>query len=168
MHDKTSPLFTTLALVVAVSVSVADLLLPPQIETIFFYTVPVLLCARSGHVRLPYLITVIAVVWTIVVTTFEVTAIAQPTSAVIYEALNDLCGVFSVAGLAWFVSARMQRERDLLDVIRFVDTRLQAGDNERVAKMIALMSAGQAEAGRPPAGSPAAPATGGGADGADG
>ena len=48
--------------------------------------------------------------------------------------------LFSVMGLAWFVSARMQRERDLLDVIRFVDTRLQFGDNERVARMVALMN----------------------------
>ena len=146
MHDKKSPLFTTLALVVAASVSVADMLLPPQIETIFFYTVPVLLCARSGHVRLPYLITTIAVVWTIAVTIYETTAIGQPTNAVLYEALNDLFGVFSVMGLAWFVSARMQRERDLLDVIRFVDTRLQSGDNERVARMIALMTEGRESA----------------------
>lgn len=110
MYNKKSPLFTILALVTAAGVSVADLLLPPQIETIFFYTVPVLLCARSGHVRLPYLITAIAVVWTIVITILETSAFAQPTNAVLYEALNDFFGVLSVTGLAWFVSARMQRE----------------------------------------------------------
>ena len=140
MQNKTSPLFTILALVATAGVSVADMVLPPQIETIFFYTFPVLLCARSGHIRLPYLITAVAVAWTAAVTAIELTAEPQPTFAILYEALNDLFGVFSVMGLAWFVSARMQRERDLLDVIRFVDTRLQFGDNERVARMVALMN----------------------------
>ena len=157
MQDTKSPLFTALALVATAGVSVADMVLPPQIETIFFYTVPVLLCARSGHVGLPYLITAIAVAWTAAVTAIELTAIPQPTTAVLYEALNDFFGVLSVIGLAWFVSARMRRERDLLDVIRFVDTRLQSGDNERVARMVALMSgrpdaAEDIDAAPPPAG----------------
>ena len=144
MQDRKSPLFTTLALVTTAGVSVADILLPPQIETIFFYTIPVLLCAKSGHVRLPHLITVIAVLWTAAVTALELYDAPQPTSSVLYEALNDLFGVLSVIGLACFVSGRMQRERDLLDVIRFVDTRLCSGDNDRIARMIALMR-GEAE-----------------------
>ena len=154
MNDRKSPLFTGLALITTVGISVADVMLPPQIETIFFYTVPILLCTRSGHVRLPYLITAIAVAWTLVVTIAEVTAVAQPTSAVLYEALNDVFGVLSVIGLAWFVVRRMERERerDLLDVIRFVDTRLLSGDNDRVARMIALMAGGpEAPERRPPA-----------------
>ncbi len=139
MQDRKSPLFIALALIATVAVSIADIVLPTQIETIFFYTVPILLSARSGYIRLPYLITSIAVTWTAVTTTLELMAAPQPTDAILYETLNDFFGVLSVMGLAWFVSVRMQRERDLLAVIRFVDTRLQAGDNERIASMVALM-----------------------------
>ena len=93
MQEKRASVFTALALATAAGVSVADLMLPPQIETIFFYTIPVLLCARSGCVRLPYFVTAIAVIWTAAITTIEVTATPQPTDAILYEALRKTPGI---------------------------------------------------------------------------
>ena len=139
MRDTRSTLYTALALAATVGVSVADISLPPQIETIFFYTIPILLCARTGFVRFPWVITGIALVWTIGMNIFEMNFRGQGAEEVLYEAINDFFGMLSIAGLAWFVSARMQKERNLLDIISFIDSRLSRADNERVAAMIAMM-----------------------------
>ena len=153
MHEARPTLYTALALAATAGVSVADLSLPPQIETIFFYTIPVLLCARTGYARLPYVITGVAVVWTLGMNIFQANYRGQGTEDILYEAINDFFGMLSIAGLAWFVSGRMHKERNLLDIIGFIDSRLSCADNDRVAAMIAMMK----DSNRPPAGASAAP-----------
>ena len=133
-HAKQS-LATALVLVVTLVIAVADVLLPQDIETDFLYTLPVLLCVRTGWRFLPTVVAAIAVTWTVGVDLYVAAIHPAAPDGVIADTINDLFGIISVVALAVFVSRRMRQERDLHSIIRFMDGRLRPDDNARLHHM---------------------------------
>ena len=125
-----------LVIALAVAVSAADVLLPQQIETNFFYTVPVLLCARTARPMLPLVVLAIAVVWSVGVNLYLLLTMAAPGAAFAYEVINDCLGLVSVAALALFTSRRMRRETEMSDIISFIDGRLSTPDNTSLRRLM--------------------------------
>jgi hypothetical protein len=128
-------LATVLVLIVTVAIAAVDVLLPQDIETDFLYTLPILLCVRTGQPLLPALVAAIAVAWTLAVDLYLVMTQPEPPATFTANLINDLFGIISVVVLAVFVARRMRRESDLHSIIRFMDGRLRPDDNIRLHRM---------------------------------
>ncbi len=132
MPDKTARLYASLAVFLAICVSAADVLLPQEIETDFLYTIPILLCVRTGMRWLPWAIAAMSAVWTIATVSYLAVETGKPLGVFAYATINDLFGLISVAVLAHFVSQRMAAETRLNGIIDFIDGRMQPADNTKL------------------------------------
>ncbi len=135
MPNVKQDLLTVLVLTLTVGIAVADYLLPQDIETDFLYTLPILLCVRTGRRLLPIAVAAISVTWTMAVDFYLAMTLPEPPAALVANTVNDLFGIISVVALAVFVSRRMRQESDLHSIIRFMDGRLRPDDNVRLHHM---------------------------------
>ena len=105
MPNVKQDLLTVLVLTLTVGIAVADYLLPQDIETDFLYTLPILLCVRTGRRLLPIAVAAISVTWTMAVDFYLAMTLPEPPAALVANTVNDLFGILSVIALGAFVAA---------------------------------------------------------------
>ena len=126
--------YLAMMIFLAGSVAIVDLLLPPQIETDFFFILPLLLGQKTGRRQAVVWASLFASAWTVLTNIFQDASLHG--QDFLFSSVDDFLGLVSVWAVAWFVIHRMRTERELNNVIDFIDGRLGAAqDNERLRGM---------------------------------
>ncbi len=104
-----------------------DLYVPEQVESGFFFIVPLLLSQRARSPRLTWGVAGFVVCWTVVVSAYNLLTQSGPLP--VYGLMNDLLGMIAVLIIAFFIVGRIRAEGDLNSIIDFVDGRMKAPED---------------------------------------